>query len=310
MATEIIQLPNGQNGNQGGSILPVVGNGGGGLLGNNGQTSLMDLFGFAIVASIFPNIFGNGYGYGNRGGNTCGGCGCGNVDSALALQAVTAQGDASRAAIENLAASMGQNYNTILPAVQGVQNTLAALANANGMGFLQVINALQMGNSTLAAQLSQCCCDNRLLTTQQGYEGRIQTIEQTNQLNGTITTSGQRQVDAISAQGQRQIDAIADLKTTMISEFCAARERDMQAIIDKQADEITQLRTKDNISAQTNQILGYVNQVLAPIQAGLKEIQDKMPNTVPVQYPNLQVVNATPYVNGGYYGQTPFYGGF
>jgi hypothetical protein len=35
-----------------------------------------------------------------------------------------------------------------------------------------------------------------------------------------------------------------------------------------------------------------------------------MPNTVPVQYPNLQVVNATPYVNGGYYGQTPFYGGF
>ena len=53
-----------------------------------------------------------------------------------------------------------------------------------------------------------------------------------------------------------------------------------------------------------------MNQVLAPIQAGLKEIQDKMPNTVPVQYPNLQVVNATPYVNGGYYGQTPFYGGF
>jgi hypothetical protein len=106
------------------------------------------------------------------------------------------------------------------------------------------------------------------------------------------------------------VDAIADLKTTMIKEFCDARERDMQAIINKQADEISQLRTKDNISAQTGQIMGYVNQVLAPIQAAVKEIQDKMPNTVPVQYPNLQVVNATPYVNGGYYGQTPFYGGF
>lgn len=298
MATEIIQLPTGQTGNQGGGFFPVV-NGGNGLFGNNGQTSLMDLFGFAIVASIFPNIFGNGYGYGNRGGGCNSGCGCGNVDSALALQAVTAQGDASRAAIQNLATSMGQNYSTILPAVQGVQNTLSALANANGMGFLQVINALQMGNSTLAGQLQQCCCDNRLLTTQQGYETRIQTIDQTTQLNNTINTNG-----------QRQVDAIADLKTTMIKEFCDARERDMQAIIDKQADEISQLRTKDNISAQTNQILGYVNQVLAPIQAGLKEIQDKMPNTVPVQYPNLQVVNATPYVNGGYYGQTPFYGGF
>ena len=296
MATEIIQLPTGQNGNQNGgtSILPVV-NSGGGLFGN-GQTNLADLFGFAIIASMFPNLFG-GYGYGNRGGN--GNCPCPSVDGQLALQAVASEGAASRAAVESLAASMGQNYSTILPAVQNVQATISQLASANGMGFLQVINALQMGNSTLAGQLQQCCCDNRLLTTQQGYETRIQTIDQTNQLNGTI-----------NANGQRQVDAIADLKTTMIKEFCDARERDMQAIINKQADEISQLRTKDNISAQTNQILGYVNQVLAPIQAGLKEIQDKMPNTVPVQYPNLQVVNATPYVNGGYYGQTPFYGGF
>ena len=297
MATEIIQLPTGQNGNQNGglNVLPVS-NSGGGLFGN-GQTNMADLFGFAIIASMFPNLFGYGNGYGNRGDN--GGCPCPSVDGQLALQAVAAQGDASRTAIQNLAASMGQNYSTILPAVQAVQAAISQLASANGMGFLQVINALQMGNSTLAGQLQQCCCDNRLLTTQQGYETRIQTIDQTNQLNGTI-----------NANGQRQVDAIADLKTTMIKEFCDARERDMQAIINKQADEISQLRTKDNIAAQTNQILGYVNQVLAPIQAGLKEIQDKMPNTVPVQYPNLQVVNATPYVNGGYYGQTPFYGGF
>lgn len=298
MPSEIIQLPqNGGNQNGGTTLLPVAN--GGGLFGNNGQTSLTDILGFAVIASIFPNIFGNGNGYGNRGNNGCGGCGCPAVDTQLALQAVTAQGDASRAAIQNLASAMGQNYSTVLPAIQGVQNTLAALASANGMGFLNVINALQQGDCNLASQLAQCCCDNRLLTTQQGYEGRIQTIEQTNTLNTSINT-----------QGQRQVDAIADLKTTMIKEFCDARERDMQAIIDKQADEISQLRTKDNIAAQTSQILGYVNAQLAPIQNTVKEIVDKMPNTVPVQYPNLQVVNATPYVNGGYYGQTPFYGGF
>lgn len=292
---DIIQLPQNGGNQNGGMILPVAN--GGGLFGNNGQTSLTDILGFAVIASIFPNIFGNGNGYGNRG--NCGGCGCPAVDTQLALQAVTAQGDASRAAIQNLASSMGQNYSTVLPAIQGVQNTLAALASANGMGFLNVINALQQGDCNLSSQLAQCCCDNRLLTTQQGYEGRIQTIEQTNTLNTSI-----------NAQGQRQVDAIADLKTTMIKEFCDARERDMQAIINKQADEISQLRTKDNISAQTSQILGYVNAQLAPIQNTVKEIVDKMPNTVPVQYPNLQVVNATPYVNGGYYGQTPFYGGF
>ena len=308
MPTEIIQLPTGQNGNQNGgtSILPVA-NSGGGLFGN-GQTNLADLFGFAIIASMFPNLFG-GYGYGNRGGQG-GGCQCPSVDGQLALQAVAAQGDASRTAIQNLAASMGQNYSTILPAVQAVQTAISQLASANGMGFMQVINALQQGNSNLASQLAHCCCENRLLTTQQGYESQIRTIELGNQIGNNINTQGQRQVDAVTAQGQRQVDAIADLKTTMIKEFCDARERDMQALINQQADDISQLRTKDNIAAQTNQILGYVNQVLAPIQAGLKEIQDKMPNTVPVQYPNLQVVNATPYVNGGYYGQTPFYGGF
>ena len=283
MPTEIIQLPSGNNGNQGSGILPV---GNGGILG--GQTSLMDLFGFAIVASIFPNIFGNGYG--NRG--NCGGC-----DGALALQAITAEGAQSRAAVEALSASMGQSYGTILPAVQNVQNMLAGLASANGMGFLQVINALQHGNSNLASQLSQCCCDNRLLTTQQGYENRIQTIDQTNQLNNTI-----------NANGQKQVDAIADLKTTMISEFCAARERDMQAIIDKQADEINQLRTKDNINSQTAQILTVVGQRLDPIVAAVKEIQDKMPNTVAVTWPNLSVVNNTPQ-NGGYY-YPGYQGGF
>ena len=291
---EIIQLPqNGGNQNGGTTLLPVAN--GGGLFGNNGQTSLTDILGFAVIASIFPNIFGNGNGYGNRG--NCGGCGCPAVDTQLALQAVTAQGDSSRAAIQNLASSMGQNYATVLPAIQSVQSAIAGLASANGMGFLQVINALQQGDCNLASQLAQCCCDNRLLTTQQGYEGRIQTIEQTNTLNTSINT-----------QGQRQVDAIADLKTTMIKEFCDARERDMQAIINKQADEISQLRTKDNISAQTSQILGYVAAQLAPIQNTVKELLDKAPNTVPVQYPNLQVVNNTPNSNWPGFNGYPGYG--
>jgi hypothetical protein len=291
---EIIQLPqNGGNQNGGMSVLPVAN--GGGLFNGNGQTSLTDILGFAVIASIFPNIFGNGYG--NRGNCGGGGCGCPAVDTQLALQAVTAQGDASRAAIENLASAMGQNYSTVLPAIQGVQNTLAGLASANGMGFLQVINALQQGNCTLAGQLQQCCCDNRLLTTTQGYENQLRMEAQTNALNGSI-----------NANGQRQVDAIADLKTTMIKEFCDARERDMQAIIDKQADEISQLRTKDNINAQTSQIIGYVNAQLAPIQATVKEMLDKMPNTVPVQYPNLQVVNNTPNSNWPGFNGYPGYG--
>ena len=54
------------------------------------------------------------------------------------------------------------------------------------MSGQQVINAIQSGNAAIASQLAQCCCENRLLTTQQGYESRIATMEQTNQLGGKI----------------------------------------------------------------------------------------------------------------------------
>jgi hypothetical protein len=87
----------------------------------------------------------------------------------------------------------------------------------------------------------------------------------------------------------------------MISEFCAARERDMQAKIDTQADIITQLRSAADNANQTNQIIGYVNSVVSPLQTKVNEIASKQLPTVPVVYPNIQAINNTPYM-GGFYG--------
>ena len=44
--------------------------------------------------------------------------------------------------------------------------------------------------------------------------------------------------------------------------------------------------------------------MLAPINAKLVEIESKQPNTVPVTWPQLTAVNTTPYVNGGFYGNS------
>ena len=54
--------------------------------------------------------------------------------------------------------------------------------------------------------------------------------------------------------------------------------------------------------------------VIGQINALSKEVDDikcKLPNTVNVEYPNLVAVNATPYVNGGFYGNSGYnyYGG-
>ena len=288
---EIYQIPDGNSGNNGIPFSIPIGNNGG--LFGNGNNSLADLFGFAIIASMFG--WNGGWGNGGWGGNN----GAGfisnqlNNDSGreLIMNAVTSQGEASRSAISNLATMLGQDYATVNSAVQNVQNSLAQIAAQQGMSTLQVQNSIQSGNAALASQLAQCCCENRLLTTQQGYQSQIRTLEQTNQLGA----QADRNAGNILA-------AIKDQTVAMDNQFCALKEREMQAKIDAQADTITQLRGQIDNANQTSQIINYVNNAVAPLQAKVNEIASKQLPTVPVQYPQLQAINTGAYTGGGFYG--------
>ena len=283
---EIYQLP--ENGNNNGSIpfsIPIgMGNGFGGGFGS--FNSIADLFGLAIIASMFG--WGNGGwggGFGGWGGNASGAGFLSNQlnnDSGreLIMNAINSNGEASRSAIQNLATMLGQDYNTVFGAVQNVQSALATLAAQQGMSTLQIVNAIQAGDASLAAQFANCCCENRLAICQQ-----------TNALETQADRNANSILNAINAQ-----------TVAMNDQFCAARERDMQAKIDTQADIITQLRGQIDNAAQTNQIIGYVNSVISPLQAKVTEIADKQLPTVP----QIQAVNTTPYM-GGVYGNG-FYG--
>lgn len=297
---EIYQLPeNGGNAGMGNIpfSIPIGGFGNNGLFGN-GNNTIGDLIGLAIVASIF-GWGGNGWGGGFGGGNA----GAGflsnqlNNDSGreLIMNAITSNGEASRAAIQNLATMLGQDYATVNGAIQSVQNSLNQVANAQGMSTLQVINAIQNGNCQLASQFQQCCCENKLLVTQQGYESQIATLNQTNQLGSQADRNTNALMNAINAQ-----------TVAMDNQFCQLKEREMQAKIDTQADIITQLRGQIDNANQTAQITSYVNAIVAPLQKEVTEIANKMPNTIPVTYPNVTAVNNTPYMGGGFYGG--FYG--
>jgi hypothetical protein len=271
-----------------------MGNGGFGF--GNGMNGIVDLFGLAIIASIFG--WNNG-GFGGGWGGNAGGAGFIsnqlNNDSGreLIMNAINSNGEASRSAIQNLATMLGQDYATVNAAVQNVQNSLSTLAAQQGMSTLQVINSIQAGNCDLASKFAQCCCENKLLVTQQGYEAQIATLNQTNQLGSQADRNTNSLLNAINAQ-----------TVAMNDQFCAARERDMQAKIDAQADTITQLRGQIDNAQQTAQITGYVNSLIAPLQAKVTEIADKQLPTVPVQWPQIQAVNTTPYMGGfnGFYG--------
>lgn len=297
---EIYQLP--ENGSSGVGNIPFsipiggFGMGGNGMFGNgNGFNSIADLFGLAIIASMFGwgnGGFGNGFG---GGGNAAGFLANQiNNDSGreLIMNAITSQGEASRSAISNLATMLGQDFNLVNSGVQNVQNALSTLALQQAVSVPQIINAIQAGDTALASQLCQCCCQTQQQIMAQGYENQIRTIEQT----GTLSNQADRNTAALQS-------SLAAMQTNITKEFCDIREREMQSKIDTQADIITQLRGQIDNANQTAAITGYVNSLVAPLQRTVDKISANQLPTVNVQWPQLAAVNTTPYVSGGFYGQ-------
>lgn len=194
---EIYQIPE-NNGNIPFSI-PV--GGGNGMFGN-GQTNLMDLFGFAIVASMFPNLFGGRYG-------NMGGCGMNND---LVMQAVTSQGEASRTAIQTLASSVGQDFNILNGAVMNVQNMLSNLALQNAVSVPQLINAIQAGDTSLGTQLQQCCCQTQRAIEAKAAADQLAMCQQTQAITDTMNRNYlalDNKIDALeSSRKDREITAL------------------------------------------------------------------------------------------------------
>ena len=308
---EIYQLPdNGGNAGMGGVpfSIPLGGNGGG-LFGNGGNT-IGELIGLAIVASIFG--WNNGNGFGGFGGGNAGGAGFIsnqlNNDSGreLIMNAITSQGEAQRTAIQTLASTIGQDFNLVNGAVMNVQNALNQVANAQGINALQVINAIQSGNASLASQFQQCCCQNQLAMA-----------NQTNALQQSINGVGQ-QVAAKAAADQLAMCQQSYALTDTMNRNYLALDNKIDAMESSRKDrEITSLTAKVAKLESQNFTTGVVQQAVAPVLGQIaalnKEVDDikcKMPNTVPVTWPNLAAVNMTPYVSGGYYqgGFNGYYG--
>ena len=255
-----------------------------------GANSIGELIGLAVVASIFGWNNGGGFGFGNNGGAGTGFLSNQISDLStrdLVLNAI----NGTDADVRALASTWNVDVESIKSGINVANSAIASLAAQQGVSTMQIINDIQSGNAALSRQLCECCCENRLLTTQQGYESRIATMGQTTALS-----------DAISGSGQRTIDAIADLKTSMVKEFCDARERDMQNELNTKNEIISTLKGQIDNANQTAAITSYVNGLVSPLASKVDQIAAKQLPTVPVVYPNITAVNTTPYTGGFSYG--------
>jgi hypothetical protein len=201
-----------------------------------------------------------------------------------------------------------------------LQNSINQVGNQVGMSGLQTINAIQAGNASLAQNLCQCRCENRLAIVNQTNALQSQAAAnqsalqaqlaqndanvrlQLAQLDGSDKLAICQQTNTLQNQAERDttsiLNAIAGQNTLITKEFCDLKERELQNKINTQGDIITQLRNQISNDEQTLKF----NAAFHALDDKIDAIAAKQPNTVPIQYPNLVAVNATPYGGGYNYG--------
>ena len=136
----------------------IMGNNNGGFFGNNALEGIIALI---VVAAIFGN--GN-FGFGGFGGNG-GAYAAGNTERELLANMIQRNG----VDLSQLSQSINCSSDRLYDAIGQVSTQLCNFAGQNGLSFQQVINSIQAGNSTLAHQISDCCCTTQKAILESNY---------------------------------------------------------------------------------------------------------------------------------------------
>lgn len=233
----------------------------------------------------------------NRGGN--GGLfGGGNGGSLPAALPAELNGSAGRellmsaiqgnnAAINQLASAFGCSSQQTQSAICNVQNLIQGVGNQVGMSSQQIINAIQYNNTQVLTQMAQCCCDLKGMVERNGDETRLQNCQDMNILTNTMNGNTLNLRDQ-SLQNTR--DVIAEIR-----DFKNLYQADK---MDRLTAENLALKGQLSQEHQNNYFGQVVAQATAPINSALSSLRNdvdsikcKLPNTVPVIYPNLQAYN-------------------
>lgn len=304
-------------GNEGNNTVPAwlaYGNNGGWGNGFGGGWGT-GILGFLLGALFNGGFggFGNGFGFGGNGAAAAGYLGNqmnndNNTD--LIMNAI----NGTDADVRLLATTLNADVNEVKSAINTVQSAIQTVGSQVGMSGLQIINAVQNGNASIASQLCECCCNMKQLVTEQGFQSQLRTVEQTGAINNGFAAVNQNIAATKAAQELSDCKQTYTLTDTM--------NRNYQ-LLDNKIDALESSRKDREITALTAQVAklesqnftaGIVQQAVAPLNAAIngiaREVDDikcKLPNTINVEYPQVGVYNATPNVNnfgwnGGFFG--------
>lgn len=215
----------------------------------------------------------------------------------------------NRNALSNLATQLNCTEGQIQSAISALTTQVQNVGNSVNMSGMQVINAVQQGNMTLAQQLADCCCKTNNAITAMDGNVKLAMCQQTNALQNSINnvaTGQERGFSSIAYETQRQTcalnDSIKNSTQAILDGQKQAEMREMQNKIDHLREENSTYKS----SAMTSQIVGQamapVNAMLAGLQKEVDGIKCKMPETVTTAYQPFTAVPNCLAAQMGLYG--------
>lgn len=195
------------------------------------------------------NGFGGWGGYGNGGDGCCNPCNAlpwalnSDTGRELLMQAIQGNGDA----IRQLASTLNCDVKSIETNLCNIQSLIQGVGNQVGLSGQQVINSIQSVGCQLGSQLAQCCCDLKQGIERQGYENRIATIQQTDDIKADAANKY-----AILTQ---KLDAN---NAVLIEKFNELEKRELQ---NKNQDLRDRVQTLEFAASQQLQTSNLINQL-------------------------------------------------
>ena len=241
----------------------------GGLFGSNG---LEGLIGLIIAAGIFGG--GNGNGWFGGGGNN-------NAEREMLMQAISRNGND----INSLASQFNCSTGQVTAAINALATQLSTFAGQQGMTSMQIINALQAGNATLASQLCDCCCKTQSAIqesnylTERGFCNTNQTLARGFADLGYATRDQTCSIEK----------AIAGSTAEILAGQRAAEMRDLQNKLEAEREKVSQQATAINNYQQTQTFAA----MLQPISASLAGLHSEV-DGIKCKLPKTETIVATP----------------
>ena len=174
--------------------------------------------------------------------------------------------------VNALAAQYNCSTGQVMAAINALATQLSTFAGQQGMTSMQIINAIQAGNATLASQLCDCCCKTQSAIQESNYLTERGFCNTNQVLSRGFADLGYATRDQTCSIEK----AIASSTAEILAGQRAAEMRDLQNKLDAEREKVSQQATAINNYQQTQTFAA----MLAPIQADLAELKC---NQVPVK---------------------------